>query len=97
MSNFKHAIVVTCKEKHPARSISYFCGHLTVLGRFALSRFGPIPVCPGPFRPHLLIVLLMRNSLKKRLFAPLYSILVISCTFALVQKKYFLLFLCGFL
>ena len=29
----------------------------------------------------------MRNSLKKRLFAHLYSILVISCTFALVQKK----------
>jgi hypothetical protein len=30
---------------------------------------------------------LMRNSLKKRLFAHLYSILVISCTFALVTKK----------
>ena len=29
----------------------------------------------------------MRNSLKKRLFAHLYSILVISCTFALVPKK----------
>ena len=29
----------------------------------------------------------MRNSLKKRLFAHLYSILVISCTFGLVQKK----------
>ena len=29
----------------------------------------------------------MRNSSKKRLFAHLYSILVISCTFALVQKK----------
>jgi len=30
----------------------------------------------------------MRDSLKKkRLFAHLYSILVISCTFALVQKK----------
>ena len=29
----------------------------------------------------------MRNSLKQRLFAHLYSILVISCTFALVQKK----------
>jgi hypothetical protein len=39
----------------------------------------------------------MRNSLKKRLFAHLYSILVISCTFGLVQKKTFLLFLCGFL
>jgi hypothetical protein len=40
----------------------------------------------------------MRNSLKKRLIAHLYSILVISCTFALVQKKpTFLLFLCGFL
>ena len=39
----------------------------------------------------------MRNSLKKRLFAHLYSILVISCTFALVQKKTFLLFLYGFL
>jgi hypothetical protein len=40
----------------------------------------------------------MRNSLKKRLIAHLYSILVISCTFGLVQKKTtFLLFLCGFL
>ena len=41
----------------------------------------------------------MRNSLKKRLFAHLYSILVISCTFALIgtKKKNFLLFLCGFL
>jgi hypothetical protein len=29
----------------------------------------------------------MRISLKKRLFVHLYSILVISCTFALVQKK----------
>jgi hypothetical protein len=29
----------------------------------------------------------MHNSLKKRLFAHLYSILVISCTFGLVQKK----------
>jgi hypothetical protein len=29
----------------------------------------------------------MRNSLKKRLFEHLYSILVISCIFALVQKK----------
>ena len=29
----------------------------------------------------------MRNSLKKRLFAHLYSILIISCTFMLVQKK----------
>jgi hypothetical protein len=29
----------------------------------------------------------MRNSLKKRLFAHLYSNLIISCTFALVQKK----------
>jgi hypothetical protein len=28
----------------------------------------------------------MRNSLKKRLFVHLYSILVISCIFALVQK-----------
>jgi 1,4-dihydroxy-2-naphthoate octaprenyltransferase len=37
----------------------------------------------------------MSNSLKKRLFEHLYSILVISCTFALVQKKTtFLLFLC---
>ena len=39
----------------------------------------------------------MRNSLKKRLFAHLYSILVISCTFALVQKKNFLLFSYGYL
>jgi hypothetical protein len=40
----------------------------------------------------------MHNSLKKRLFEHLYSILVISCTFGLVQKKpTFLLFLCGFL
>ena len=40
----------------------------------------------------------MRNSLKKRLFEHLYSILVISCIFALVQKKpTFLLFSCGFL
>jgi hypothetical protein len=31
----------------------------------------------------------MHNSLKKRLFVHLYSILVISCTFALVQKKLF--------
>jgi hypothetical protein len=29
----------------------------------------------------------MRNSLKKRLFAHLYSILVISCTFALLHKN----------
>jgi hypothetical protein len=29
----------------------------------------------------------MRDSLKKKLFAHLYSILVISCTFALVQKN----------
>jgi hypothetical protein len=39
----------------------------------------------------------MRNSLKKRIFAHLYSILVISCTFGLVQKNNFLLFLCVFL
>ena len=39
----------------------------------------------------------MRNSLKKRLFAHLYRILVISCTFVLVQKKTFLLSLYGFL
>jgi hypothetical protein len=38
----------------------------------------------------------MRNSLKKRLFAHLYSILVISCTFT-KKKPTFLLFLCGFL
>ena len=30
----------------------------------------------------------MRNSLKRRLLEHLYSILVISCTFGLVQKKY---------
>ena len=40
----------------------------------------------------------MRNSLKKEVFVHLYSILVISCTFGLVQKKQtFLLFLHGFL
>jgi hypothetical protein len=38
----------------------------------------------------------MRNSLKKRLFVHLYSILVISCTFALVQKKKIYVFFCKF-
>ena len=38
----------------------------------------------------------MRDSLKKRLFAHLYSILVISCTFALVQKKNLFTFSCVF-
>ena len=39
----------------------------------------------------------MRNSSKKKLFEHLYSILVISYTFALEQKKAFLLFLHVFL
>jgi hypothetical protein len=44
-----------------------------------------LPVRPGKWvdSPHLIAI----NSLKKRLFAHLYSILVISCTFGLVQKK----------
>jgi hypothetical protein len=54
-------------------------------------------VCKKNNNSFILVYFCQRSqALKKRLFAHLYSILVISCTFT-KKKPTFLLFLCGFL